>query len=68
MHRAHPARFGPHVLMPDLRHIIAQCPHRHPMNGRCGVRYARFAETMREAPEMGNYAVKIGNIKPYDDK
>ena len=33
------AQFGPHVLMPDLLHLVARCPRRHPTKGGCGVHY-----------------------------
>jgi hypothetical protein len=38
-------RFGPDIAMPDLRHELARCPHRHSMSDPCQVRYVdRLAE------------------------
>jgi hypothetical protein len=33
------AQYGPDVAMPDLRHELAQCPHRRDMSNPCQVRY-----------------------------
>jgi hypothetical protein len=32
-------RYGTDVTMPDLRHELAQCPHRHDMSDPCQVEY-----------------------------
>jgi hypothetical protein len=32
-------RYGPDIAMPDLRHELAQCPHRHDMSDPCQVEY-----------------------------
>jgi hypothetical protein len=31
------ARFGGDVLMPDVRHLIAECPHKDAPGAACGV-------------------------------
>jgi hypothetical protein len=30
---------GPDIAMPDLRHELAQCPHRRDMSNPCQVKY-----------------------------
>jgi hypothetical protein len=32
-------RYGPDIAMPDLRHELAQCPHRRDMSNPCQVKY-----------------------------
>jgi hypothetical protein len=32
-------RYGPEIAMPDLRHQLAQCPHRSDMSDPCQVEY-----------------------------
>ena len=32
-------RYGPDIALPDLRHELAQCPHRRDMSSPCQVRY-----------------------------
>lgn len=32
-------RYGPDIVMPDLRHELAQCPHRRDMSNPCQVEY-----------------------------
>jgi hypothetical protein len=32
-------RYGPDMAMPDLRHELAQCPHRRDMSNPCQVKY-----------------------------
>jgi hypothetical protein len=32
-------RYGPDIAMPDLRHELAQCPHRRDMSDPCQVEY-----------------------------
>jgi hypothetical protein len=38
------ARFGGDVLMPDVRHLIAQCPRKDAPGAACGVYYADLRE------------------------
>jgi hypothetical protein len=38
------ARFGGHVLAPDVRHLIAQCAHKDAPGAACGVCYADLRE------------------------
>jgi hypothetical protein len=38
------ARFGGGVLMPDVRHLIAQCPRKDAPGATCGVYYADLRE------------------------
>jgi hypothetical protein len=38
------ARFGSDVLMPDVRHFIAECPHEDAPGRACGVYYADLRE------------------------
>jgi hypothetical protein len=38
------ARFGGDVLMPDVRHLIAQCPRKDAPGATCGVYYADLRE------------------------
>jgi hypothetical protein len=38
------ARFGADVLMPDVRHLIAQCPRKDAPGAACGVYYADLRE------------------------
>jgi hypothetical protein len=33
------AKYGPDIAMPDLRHELAQCPHRRNMSDPCQVAY-----------------------------
>jgi hypothetical protein len=33
------AKYGPDIAMPDLRHELAQCPHRSDMSDPCQVEY-----------------------------
>ena len=33
------AKYGPDIAMPDLRHELAQCPHRRDMSNPCQVKY-----------------------------
>ena len=33
-------QYGPNIAMPDLRHELAQCPHRRDMNSPCQVEYS----------------------------
>jgi hypothetical protein len=37
-------RFGGDVKMPDLRHLIARCPHKDAPGAACGVYYADLRE------------------------
>jgi hypothetical protein len=39
------ARFGGDVLMPDLRHLIAQCPRHDAAREACKVDYADLRES-----------------------
>jgi hypothetical protein len=32
-------RYGPDIALPDLRHELAQCPHRQDMGNPCEVEY-----------------------------
>jgi hypothetical protein len=32
-------RYGADIAMPDLRHELAQCPHRRDMSNPCQVKY-----------------------------
>ena len=32
-------QYGPDIAMPDLRHELAQCPHRRDMSNPCQVKY-----------------------------
>jgi hypothetical protein len=32
-------QYGPDIAMPDLRHELAQCSHRHDMSDSCQVEY-----------------------------
>jgi hypothetical protein len=36
--------FGGEVLMPDVRHLIAQCPRKDAPGAACGVYYAELRE------------------------
>jgi hypothetical protein len=38
-------RYGLEVTMPDLRHLIAQCPRREAPGQACGVYYADLKST-----------------------
>jgi hypothetical protein len=38
------ARFGGNVLMPDVRHPIAECPRKDAPGAPCGVYYADLRE------------------------
>jgi hypothetical protein len=38
------ARFGGDVLMPDARHLIAECPRKDTPGAACGVYYADLRE------------------------
>jgi hypothetical protein len=38
------ARLGGDVLMPDVRHLIAQCPRKDAPGAACGVYYADLRE------------------------
>jgi hypothetical protein len=38
------ARFGGDVLMPDVRHLIAECPRKDAPGAACGVFYADLRE------------------------
>jgi hypothetical protein len=38
------ARFGGEVLMPDVRHMIAECPRKDAPGAACGVYYADLRE------------------------
>jgi hypothetical protein len=40
-------RFGGDVLMPDVQHIIAQCPRKDAPGAACGVYYADLREGPR---------------------
>jgi hypothetical protein len=42
--RADVARFGPEVLMPDVRHLIARCLPKDAPGAACGVYYADVRE------------------------
>jgi hypothetical protein len=33
------SKFGPDIVLPDLLHKIADCPHHDPMRGGCLVHY-----------------------------
>jgi hypothetical protein len=33
------AKYGPNIAMPDLRHELAQCPHRRETSNPCQVEY-----------------------------
>jgi hypothetical protein len=37
-------QYGPDIVMPDLRHLIAQCPRRNSMTDPCGVYYVDMAD------------------------
>jgi hypothetical protein len=37
-------RFGGDVLMPDVRHLIADCPRKDAPGAACGVFYADLRE------------------------
>ena len=39
------ARFGGDVLMPDVRHLIAECPRKNAPGAACGVLYADLRES-----------------------
>jgi hypothetical protein len=39
------ARFGGDVLMPDVRHLIAECPRRDAPGAACGVYYADLRQS-----------------------
>jgi hypothetical protein len=39
------ARFGGDVLMPDVRHLIAECPRKDAPGAACGVYYADLRES-----------------------
>jgi hypothetical protein len=43
------ARFGGDVLMPDVRHLIAQCPRKDAPGTACGVVLRGFARDVGEA-------------------
>ena len=32
-------QYGPDIAIPDLRHKLAQCPHRRDMSNPCQVKY-----------------------------
>jgi hypothetical protein len=38
------ARFGGHAPMPDVRHLIAECPRKDAPGAACGVYYADLRE------------------------
>ena len=38
------ARFGSDALMPDVRHLIAQCPRKDAPGAACGVHHADLCE------------------------
>jgi hypothetical protein len=40
------ARFGGDVLMPDVRHLIAQCPRKDAPESACGVYYADLRDLL----------------------
>ena len=41
-------QYGPDIALPDLRHELAQCPHRHSMNDPCQVGYADRLAYLRD--------------------
>jgi hypothetical protein len=41
-------QYGPDIAMPDLRHELAQCPHRRDMSNPCQVKYASAAASISE--------------------
>jgi hypothetical protein len=45
------AKFGPDIVMPDLLHKVADCPHWNPMRGGCSVRYDLTQAELDEAME-----------------
>jgi hypothetical protein len=49
------ARFGGDVLMPDVRHLIAECPRKDAPGAACGVYY----DDLREDGKCANAGVNL---------